>query len=297
MSAPLPLELAGAVVVGAAWRSVLPLALGGLCARRELGASGQHAVWALAVATLPVLAVQAALQPGPLVPHGPLLFGLWLTGALAAAAVPLVGMVQLARQTRASSSFGTTAGGTPVRLADVAAPLIWGALRPVVLLPRAAVDWTPAERALVLAHEQAHIDRRDWLVHVLAWAVCAVFWFQPLAWWARGQLSDRAEDAVDDAVLRGGARPSAYARLLLGVAGGGPVLGLSAASSSVARRVRRVLGAPRCPDRRAPVVRLGALVAGGVVLGAGALAPPPPAPGCAAASEVPVLLAPVEVIP
>jgi beta-lactamase regulating signal transducer with metallopeptidase domain len=297
VSAPLPLELAGAVVVGAAWRSVLPLALGGLCARPGLGASGQHAVWALAVATLPVLAVQAALQPGPLVPHGPLLFGLWLTGALAAAAVPLVGVVQLARQTRASSSFGTTAGGTPVRLADVAAPLTWRALRPVVLLPRAAVDWTPAERALVLAHEQAHVDRRDWLVHVLAWAVCAIFWFQPLAWWARGRLSARAEDAVDDAVLRGGVRPSAYARLLLGVGGGAPGLGLSVAASPVARRVRRVLAPTVGKDRRAGVLRLGGLVVAGVVLGAAALAPPPPAPGCQVDAGPSVLLTSVEVLP
>ena len=166
-----------------------------------------------------------------------------------------------------------------------------------MLLPRAAADWAPADRALALAHEQAHIDRRDWLVHALGWAVCGLFWFQPLAWWARRRLVEHAEDAVDDVILARGVRPAAYARLLLGVAAGAPSLGLSVAGAPVARRVRRVLaGGPR-PDRRLAALALGLVPAVALLFVARALAPPSPPADCQVAGAVPPLRMPVEVLP
>jgi len=96
--------------------------------------------------------------------------------------------------------------------------MTWGFLRPVVILPSYAADWTPDERDLVIRHEHAHIARHDWLWQILASVTTAVFWFHPLMWLANIQLRREAEGAVDDCVLANGVAPSDYAGRLLDVA-------------------------------------------------------------------------------
>src|SRR4029079_2021830 len=84
---------------------------------------------------------------------------------------------------------------------DVDVPLTYGALRPVILLPADARTWTDLELRRVFLHELEHIKRRDWPIQVMARAVCALYWFQPLVWVAWRQLCLEAERASDDAVV------------------------------------------------------------------------------------------------
>lgn len=99
-------------------------------------------------------------------------------------------------------------------------PMTWGALRPVVLLPAVARSWPAARRREVLLHELAHVRRGDWAARLMAALICAMHWFNPLAWLAARRLRDEQELACDDAVLASGARPSDYAAHLLDVARG-----------------------------------------------------------------------------
>ena len=74
---------------------------------------------------------------------------------------------------------------TPVRLLvsdRVPMPLTAGVVRPVVILPEAAMEWTADRRRAVIVHELAHIQRKDILSHALGWFACAAWWFHPLAW-------------------------------------------------------------------------------------------------------------------
>jgi beta-lactamase regulating signal transducer with metallopeptidase domain len=65
---------------------------------------------------------------------------------------------------------------------------------PVLLLPRDLLDeLTPDERDALLAHELAHVRRRDHWVRLLELAATALFWWYPVAWWARAALR-RAEE-------------------------------------------------------------------------------------------------------
>lgn len=102
------------------------------------------------------------------------------------------------------------------RVSDrIAAPLTYGALYPVILLP-AGMDWEDREAlSCVLAHEHTHIRRFDALRKAFLAAALCLHWFNPLAW-VMYVLSNRdVELACDEAVLRGGADRERYALALL----------------------------------------------------------------------------------
>ncbi|MDH5270668.1 MAG: tetratricopeptide repeat protein [Candidatus Krumholzibacteria bacterium] len=100
----------------------------------------------------------------------------------------------------------------------VAVPLVACALRPCVVLPTDAENWSRERLNAVLLHEFAHVRRRDGLWVMVARVVCAVFWFQPLAWVLATQLRADAERACDDVVLSTGIRNSDYAEHLVAIA-------------------------------------------------------------------------------
>ena len=95
------------------------------------------------------------------------------------------------------------------------APLTWGVLRPVILLPASANNWSEQDRKNALLHELAHVERKDWLMQMLARLVCAAYWFNPLVWIARRHLVLEAELAADDRVLESGSAADEYAQQLV----------------------------------------------------------------------------------
>lgn len=107
-----------------------------------------------------------------------------------------------------------------VRYSDrIDAPLTYGILWPVVLLPK-SLDWADEDRlAFILAHEYAHIRRFDALWKwVLAAALC-VHWFNPLVWVTYVLANRDLELSCDESVVRmygSGARAS-YALTLVGM--------------------------------------------------------------------------------
>lgn len=101
----------------------------------------------------------------------------------------------------------------------ILAPVTCGLLKPAILLPAEAREWSEADMQRAFVHELEHIRRGDWAVHILARAVCAAYWFHPLVWIAWRQLCVEAERACDDAVLRVGDRAD-YAEQLVVLARG-----------------------------------------------------------------------------
>lgn len=136
-------------------------------------------------------------------------------------------------------------------------PLVFGGWHPVLLLPREASAW-PADRLrVVLAHEGAHVRRRDCAIHLAAALAAALHWCNPLAWLLLRRLQHEAERACDDAALAALPDAPGYAAHLLAVASGGrsqPSLAPSMARpSGLRQRVAAVLD-PRLPRR--PLSRL-----------------------------------------
>jgi hypothetical protein len=70
----------------------------------------------------------------------------------------------------------------------------------------------------VLAHEAAHVRRRDAIVGVAAHLNRCIFWFHPLAWWLERQLAITAEHACDEAAVRATGQVREYAQVLVDLA-------------------------------------------------------------------------------
>jgi bla regulator protein BlaR1 len=82
-------------------------------------------------------------------------------------------------------------------------PMVVGGWSPKIVLPSDfEARYSETERMLILAHECAHVRRKDALTNCIACALVCLFWFNPLIYWAwRGFRFDQ-EVACDAAVLR-----------------------------------------------------------------------------------------------
>jgi TonB family protein len=97
-------------------------------------------------------------------------------------------------------------------------PLTWGVWRHTILLPSHAAQWSVERRRLVLAHELAHVKRRDALMQIIVQMICGLYWFNPLVWYATHRVRIERERACDDHVLRLGAVAADYADHLVQIA-------------------------------------------------------------------------------
>ena len=193
--------------------------------------------------------------------------------ALRARADVLVDGHWLSALARAQRRMGFKHGTALLTSDELASPISWGLMRPVILLNNRAVE-ASGEAEAIIAHELAHVARLDWIKLLLARVATALFWFNPFVWMLAREAHQLREEAADDAVLAANISDTDYAQLLVGVARHecpGLLLGahgVAPSKSSLARRVARVLDAG---SARAPAARTFAL---GVFAGALLVAAP-----------------------
>jgi beta-lactamase regulating signal transducer with metallopeptidase domain len=194
-----------------------------------------------ALATQPHTSLEIVAESSPSFSAAPMpqsidwrvwLLALWAVGVLWA-------IYRIARQWRASKMLlrNSSAVNDPVlndiliRLAKalrlrrvptihqsalVDSPLLMGVFRPRIILPAATTRNSHIE--LMLAHELAHIRRRD-LAWLWLFTVCeAIFFFHPLIWLARREWTISTETACDQLALRAANRaPHDYGSMLVEV--------------------------------------------------------------------------------
>lgn len=154
--------------------------------------------------------------PDPATSANPLQIGMFL-----AAAVWIVGMVVMALYAAISYGLLRRKLREAVRQQEniwvcdrVDSPFLLGLIRPRIYLPS---DLSAESAAYVIAHEQAHLKRRDHLWKPLGFLLLTVYWFNPLLWVAYILLCRDIEYACDEKVLQsmGADHKSAYSEALI----------------------------------------------------------------------------------
>lgn len=238
---------------------------------------------------------------------------IWALGVLVVAGRFGLGVLALRRWTRDARPVTAVAWMAPLTafparkrpklLASTAigAPMSWGLPPGVVLLDAACLNRPETARA-VMAHELAHVRRRDWLFLALSRMAVALFWFNPLVWALHASLAARTEDAADAAALTE-VDPPTYAQTLVSLAAGyghPAAVGLTGPARSLARRIACIMKSERPASSRPLLIAIavGGLAAVATPLAAIELAPrapaaiqtpdappPPPAPPALPTSE------------
>ena len=81
-------------------------------------------------------------------------------------------------------------------------PLTIGHLKPLILFPIGIINrLSESEVEAILAHELAHILRRDYLFNILQSIVEALFYYHPAVWWLSNQLRNERESACDEKAI------------------------------------------------------------------------------------------------
>ena len=152
-----------------------------------------------------------------------------------------------------------------VRIVDARiSPFVWcfGA-RPVLVLSRNVLrDLSRHRLSLVLAHELSHVRRRDHLLRLLEALPVFLYWWLPVAWFARRELRAAEEQCADASVLElFPSSGSTYVETLVAVVDlrskphrPGFALGLN--ESSLTRRCKMILQEERTRSQLGPFVRL-----------------------------------------
>ncbi len=124
----------------------------------------------------------------------PVLSWIWVTG-MAAMLVYLVISYLLLRRKMAEA---TLLRENIWQCERVESPFVLGFIRPRIYLPYAIKN---ADMSNVIAHEQAHIQRKDHWWKPLGFALLAVYWFNPVLWVAYILLCRDIEAACDEKVI------------------------------------------------------------------------------------------------
>ena len=140
----------------------------------------------------------------------PVLTAVWLGGVLVLSGYTAVSYWRLHRRVN-----------TAVRLRDnvyqserVESPFVLGIIRPRIYLP---FGMNERDAAHVIAHEEAHIRRRDHWWKPLGFLLLTVYWFNPLMWLGYVLLCRDIELACDEKVIRemGTEQKADYSQALL----------------------------------------------------------------------------------
>lgn len=174
----------------------------------------------------------AVSSPGALAPSPGAVARLqlvWAVGSVGCALFFALASVRCRREFRTSLPVADRAvqewlAGHPlrrpveVRTSDrVSAPLTYGILRPVILLPEGFDCGDAAQLGYVLTHEWVHIRRFDGLAKLLIAAAACLHWWNPFVWVLSALFNRDLELACDEEVVRrhGVASRAAYARALI----------------------------------------------------------------------------------
>ena len=119
---------------------------------------------------------------------------IWAAGV---AVMLIISLVSFLRLNKTLSASLTTDGRVYVN-DNIPSPFVLGIFKPKIYIPSTLTEY---EKAYVIAHENAHIKRRDYLFKPLGYLILSLHWFNPLVWVAYILLCRDIESACDQRVV------------------------------------------------------------------------------------------------
>lgn len=87
--------------------------------------------------------------------------------------------------------------------AIINSPVVIGYFKPVILVPIGMLSGLPTEQVeAILAHELAHIQRKDYLVNIVQNIIETLFFFHPAIWWISSLVRHERECCCDDLAVQ-----------------------------------------------------------------------------------------------
>ncbi len=122
----------------------------------------------------------------------------------------------------------------------IASPAVYGIIKPKIILPLSFMD---KDIEYILLHENIHISRKDNLLRMLAFAITAVHWFNPLAWIFLKLFLADLELSCDECVLvkLGAVSAKEYALSLLEYRESGTLFTSAFGGAKIKTRIENIL--------------------------------------------------------
>jgi beta-lactamase regulating signal transducer with metallopeptidase domain len=139
--------------------------------------------------------------------------GLWI---VASGGMLVLWTLASIRTQHAIRKFGeVVVDGRVVSVTDAHGPAVFGYFRPRILVPRWLLERPQSLQAIVIEHEQQHIDARDPLLLFIATVLTCLAPWNVALWWQLRRLRFAIETDCDMRVLRAGIEPIVYGEVLL----------------------------------------------------------------------------------
>lgn len=137
---------------------------------------------------------------------------IWVIGIAAAAIYSLICIMRLKRVLKNSRPLKDNV----MLCGGIETPFVFGLVKPKIYIPEGTAE---SSLEYIIAHENVHIRRKDYIIKPLAFAVLAVYWFNPLFWVCCRLMESDMERSCDEAALSGAdiSTRKAYANALLDI--------------------------------------------------------------------------------
>lgn len=142
-------------------------------------------------------AEEGTLQPAKTIGNTvfPVLGGIWLAGMILMFVYTAASYLTLYKKMEEATHLQDNIW----QCEQVGSPFVLGFVKPRIYLPYAISD---ADMANVIAHEQAHIHRKDHWWKPIGFLILSVHWFNPILWLAYILLCRDIEVACDEKVVK-----------------------------------------------------------------------------------------------
>lgn len=169
---------------------------------------------------------------------------IWAAGTLAMLVYTVVSYISVKKKVKNAA----LSDGNVYTCASIETPFVFGIIKPRIYLPE---NISSEDITYIIAHEQAHISRKDHIVKLVAMAALCVHWFNPMVWISYRLMTKDMELSCDEKALGtfDDDVKKAYANALLNISmrQNKLTLGgvLSFGESDIKSRIKGVLGAKK----------------------------------------------------